>query len=458
MKTKYAFYLLALAFLTANVACKDSKPAEGVEAPAKAEEEPVKTAEEEPAKEGHGHGGHAEGSEGGEEAEASDLDLPVEKLKAMMCEHNIKTYECEECRYETGFVKVPAALVEDGLVKTFKVESRKVAVPVTLTGEVQFDERRIGHVRSLVEGIVRKVNVALGDKVKKGQPLLEIDSVAVGEARTASLEARGLLRLATQNFDRVSALRKENISSDKEFLAAKQELEAAQIRADGALGRLVQLGMDAGEARSSGGSGNTGRLVIRAPIDGTVLVMHVVSGEVPGIDEPLITVGDNSTVWVWADLYERDIAAIKGAQADSTIAATVSVRAYPGVEFEGNFDLVSPVMNESSRTVKVRVAANNPDGRLLAGMFATVNLYLPGDDQSLAVPRDAVFEDEGRQFVFIHHEGDYFVRRPVTVGRSWAGWVEIKAGLQSGQTVVAEGGFLMKSDVLRSKMGAGCAD
>jgi membrane fusion protein, heavy metal efflux system len=115
-------------------------------------------------------------------------------------------------------------------------------------------------------------------------------------------------------------------------------------------------------------------------------------------------------------------------------------------------------MDESSRTVKVRVEVKNTDGRLLAGMFAAVKLFLPGTDETLAVPRAAVLDDEDRSFVFIHHQGEYYVRRPVVPGRIWAGWVEIKKGLLPAQTVVAEGAFLMKSDVLRSKMGAGCAD
>jgi len=161
---------------------------------------------------------------------------------------------------------------------------------------------------------------------------------------------------------------------------------------------------------------------------------------------------------VWADLYERDIAAVSRGQAGGQLAATVSVKAYPGEEFAGIVDLVSPAMDESSRTVKVRVEVKNPDGRLLSGMFAAVKVFLPGADEALAVPRIAVQEDEGRSFVFIQHHDDYYVRRPIVVGRTWAGWVEIKKGLDPEQTVVAEGAFLMKSDVLRSKMGAGCAD
>jgi cobalt-zinc-cadmium efflux system membrane fusion protein len=104
------------------------------------------------------------------------------------------------------------------------------------------------------------------------------------------------------------------------------------------------------------------------------------------------------------------------------------------------------------------VAVDNPQGRLLAGMFAAVQVLLPGDETTLALPRDAVLEDEGRAFVFVHHHDDYYVRRPVTPGRVWGDRIEVVAGLSGGETVVAEGSFLLKSDVLRSKMGAGCAD
>jgi cobalt-zinc-cadmium efflux system membrane fusion protein len=91
-------------------------------------------------------------------------------------------------------------------------------------------------------------------------------------------------------------------------------------------------------------------------------------------------------------------------------------------------------------------------------MFVTVNVLLSGGDETAAVPRTAVLEDEGRAFVFVHHHDDYYVRRPVETGRTWPDWTEIVAGLAGGETIVADGSFLMKSDVLRSKMGAGCAD
>ncbi|HSA33766.1 MAG TPA: efflux RND transporter periplasmic adaptor subunit [bacterium] len=443
---KITICMFSLVLAAASLSCNKNNPAEPVAQP-KVEEH------EEP---GGKSDGHAE--EKGEAKEPSDLDRPVKELLALTCEHNIKTFECAECRYETGFVRAPSSLVEGGLIKTVAVERQKVAAPIVLTGEIRFDERRVGHLNSSVEGIIKKVSVALGEKVKKRQALVEIESIEVGEAQSAYLEAKGLLDLANRNFERISELRKEKISSEKEYHQAKQELDAAEIRVEGAFGKLTRLGMDPAEARALT-SGNThGRLVLRAPMGGTVLEMHGVPGEVAKTEESLVTVGDNMTVWVWADLYEQDIATVKRVQAVGKLEASVLVKAYPDEEFPGIVDLVSPSMDESSRTVKVRVEVKNPDGRLLAGMFATVKVFLPGNDEALAIPREAVLEDEGRSFVFVHDHDDYYVRRPVVLGRTWAGWVEAKQGLEAAQKVVAGGAFLMKSDVLRSKMGAGCAD
>jgi cobalt-zinc-cadmium efflux system membrane fusion protein len=90
-------------------------------------------------------------------------------------------------------------------------------------------------------------------------------------------------------------------------------------------------------------------------------------------------------------------------------------------------------------------------------MFARVQLLMPDAGGGLALPEEAVLEDEGRSFVFVRAEGPYFIRRPVTTGRALDGWVEV-GGIAAGAEVVTKGAFLLKSDVLRSKMGAGCAD
>lgn len=394
-----------------------------------------------------GHEGHGHAAEG--EAELSDLDRPLEELFAATCEHEMNTYQCAECRYEVGVVHAPAQLFQEGLLKLGKVERRVVDLPLALTGEVAFDEGRVTHLSPVSAGVIRAVHVTLGQRVKRGQLLLELESAEAGEARERQLEAEAQVARATRDFERARELREQGINSEKEFLQARQELESARIRLDTARGRLASMGVRAEDS--------PGRVRILAPEDGTVLTLHAVPGESVHPEESLVTVGDNSVLWVWCDLYERDIAALLGSSHPARRPARVSVKAWPEESFAGTVEFISPSMDETSRTAKVRVAVENRDQRLLAGMFARVEVYLPGSESVQAVPAAAVCEDEGRAFVFIPHGQDYFVRRPVVTGRAWADWVELVQPADLS-TVVADGVFLLKSDVLRSKMGAGCAD
>jgi len=105
----------------------------------------------------------------------------------------------------------------------------------------------------------------------------------------------------------------------------------------------------------------------------------------------------------------------------------------------------------------VRVVVPNSEGLLRAGMFARVHLH-EDEEPVLMIPAEAVLEDDGREFVFVPADPPYFVRRPVTTGRELDQWVEVTRGLSDGDLVVSRGAFALKSDVLRSKMGAGCAD
>ncbi len=410
---------------------------------------------------GHGdHGDHDGHDHGAAGAEASDLDQPVDALLARTCEHGKRTFECDECRYEVGVARVPKDMLEDGLVKTAVAGRRKLEAPLPLTGEIRFDERRVTHLAPSTEALVRAVRVSLGQKVKAGEPLVELESVALGEAQSQYLEARGALELARRGAERAEALHQERIASEKEWLLARQEHEAAGIRARGAREKLIRLGLSGAEVEAlpaRGASAGLGALVLRAPAAGVVLEMHAVQGELVRPDQSILTVGDLSDLWLWADLYEDQLGrVVTGAR--GALRAGVAVKAYPGEVFPGTVDFIGPTMDEKTRTVKVRIAVQNGAGRLRAGMFAAVELYLPGDQEALALPRGAVLTDEGRSFVFVHQQGEYYLRRPVETGRASVDWVEVRRGLAGGETVVVEGAFLLKSDVLRSKMGAGCAD
>jgi cobalt-zinc-cadmium efflux system membrane fusion protein len=399
----------------------------------------------------HGHG------EAGEKR--SDLDQPVDTLLGQSCEHGRKTFECDECRYSVGVARVPKAMIDDGLLKTAVVARRKLEAPLALTGEIRFDERRVTHLAPSTEARVRSVRVSLGQRVRAGEALVELESVGLGEAQSQYLAARGAHELARRAAERVESLHQEKIASEKEWLQARADRDATELRVKAAQEKLLRLGHTPAEveALARNAAGARGGLVLRAPTGGTVLEMHAVPGELVRPDQSILTVGDLSDLWIWADLYEDQLGRVTTA-ARGMLRAGIKVKAFPGEVFPGTVDFVGPTMDEKTRTVKVRIAVKNGDGKLRAGMFAAVELYLPGEEEALAVPRSALLSDEGRSFVFVHHHDDFFIRRPVEPGRASVDWVEVKSGLVGGETVAASGAFLLKSDVLRSKMGAGCAD
>lgn len=401
--------------------------------------------------------------ENSKEAEVSDLDRPVADLLAAKCEHEIPTYTCDECRYEVGVVKVPDELFGAGDGKLFKkaaASTRAMAPGFDLTGEVQLDQERSVNLGPRVQGVVRSVPVDLGSRVRRGQVLFEVESEELRRAKADFLRARAAHQLAETSQQREQELFERRICPQKDLLEAEAAHRQAGAEEAAARGHLEGLGipdsqidaLDA-EARSLSGT-----VPVRAPFDGVVLERSLSLGALVQPGDKSLLLADTSRVWVITDLNERDGAAVQQASAAGPVHAEVRVAAYGDRTFAGTLERVGGTLDEATRTAKARVVVENREGLLHAGMFARVRLGLGGDARALAVPKGAVLEDAGRTFVFVHAVGPYYIRRPVTVGRSDSEWVEVQTGLKEGDEVVTDGAFQLKSDVLRSKMGAGCAD
>ena len=157
-----------------------------------------------------------------------------------------------------------------------------------------------------------------------------------------------------------------------------------------------------------------GVLSVNAPITGTVIEKYASAGERVEAGKEIILLSDLSEVWVWANIREADLPLLQTQDAD--IACEIEMPGKDGKTYPGKLDVISGQMNEQTRTVKARIRVENKDGLLKPGMFVTVRLMLPGGGDVIAVPKVAVLADAGRSFVFVHKEGDYWVRRPVSPG------------------------------------------
>jgi cobalt-zinc-cadmium efflux system membrane fusion protein len=186
-----------------------------------------------------------------------------------------------------------------------------------------------------------------------------------------------------------------------------------------------------------------------------VLNRTINAGEQVEPGNELLLISDLAAVWVWANIKEEDLVRLHQGE---NVAAEITVPGLGGKIYSGTMDLVSGDINAQTRNARARIVVPNTDGMLKPGMFVNIRLLLPGSKPSIIIPKVAVLSDEGRQFVFVHKEDAYWIRRPVTTGARFNNQVLIISGLSAGQKIIADGSFLLKSDVLREKMGAGCAD
>ena len=337
-----------------------------------------------------------------------------------------------------------AALNGTGL-QLQEVRRGAIAVQLDVSAEIQFNPDRVAHVSSLVSGQIQSVEAAVGDPVEVGQTLVELNSVELGQARAELSRARALLDVASQNRDRQERLRAEGISSERSLLEAQLLYEEAEAERGAARSRLRVFGV-------TGGSGPG--LTLESPIEGVVVERHATQGENVSPDETLLVVADVGSVWVIGRVYEQQLSRVSPG-----MHATLTLTAYPGREWSGRVDFVGMALDEATRTLPIRVELDNPDGVLRPGLFGTLRLSSGTTVRSnILVPLDAVQEVDGAPVVFIEgeHSGEFAAVR-VALGPQDTRQVEVTAGLSSGQRVVVEGAFALKSELLRGNLGDGCA-
>ena len=384
------------------------------------------------------------------------------RIKSKQCEHKVPILKCKQCRYEVGAVQIPSSMLEkEHLVRTAKAATAPRGAALELTGEVAFDERKVVHISPRIRGVARKVFVTTGDQVKVNAALVETDSLELGRLQSRYLQARAKLKLASQNHEREKKLFAGRISSGKDRLQAATAVQQARIELAASRDQLRLIGFsdrDLGRLKAGGRNKRGGRIVIRAPMAGVVVSKHVVPGERLSADKEVLTIADLRSLWVLAAAYERDLARLLAAKSAGKLTAVVKVAAFPGRDFSGVVDYIGAVMDEATRTVKVRIAVSNKDRLLRPGMFADAAIHLGQGPRVVLVPAEAVVSDGKHRFVFVRAGPTLFLRRDVRQGATRGLKVVVDSGLKAGEEVVVKGAFLLKSDILREKMGAGCAD
>lgn len=323
------------------------------------------------------------------------------------------------------------------------LQEREVNEQLSVTATIQANQDRLATVAPRVAGRITKVMVNLGEKVKQGQTLALVDSVEVGEAQSAYMQAVSEHALAKAGLERAEKLLADQIIPQKDYLRVRADFEKtkAVLRAAGEKRQLLGV---------SGNRDAVGNSVyaVSAPFSGTVIAKKAVLGELAQSDKEMFSVADLSTVWIETNLFEKDVGKVKiGAEAQITTAA------YPGDTFKGKITYISSIMDKESRTVRARVEVPNIDGRLKLEMFASAAIATASTTKSLLLPEKAVLLIQGQPTVFIQ-DSDGFEPRAVELGEKLQGQVVLKSGIAPGEKVVTNGAYALKAKMLKSQISA----
>jgi Cu(I)/Ag(I) efflux system membrane fusion protein len=295
----------------------------------------------------------------------------------------------------------PGRLQRTG-VRAETVSARTIVRQVRAPGTVQPDERNVSVVAVPADAYIGSVeNVTTGDRVRKGQRLLQLRSP---DLFAAAVEFQVSLGGARR--------RLENLAVPAEVIA---EIERTR--------QVPQA------------------FTWYAPRDGIVLARNATEGMKMAAGEVLFRIADLSTVWVLADVPEYALAGIKPGQ-----AATVRFRSLPGQSFEGSVTMIYPQISRETRTTKVRIVVPNPEGVLRPEMYADVAIATGGEKSVLAVPDSAVIDTGSRQLVILDRGDGRFEPHDVKVGAQGGGYTEIRDGVVSGDRVVVAANFLIDAE------------
>lgn len=346
-------------------------------------------------------------------------------------------------------------------------QTKTVLRTIQATGVVGPNETRVAHIRPLARGRIETVHVRVGDRVRAGQPLVAYDNIDLGElisqyliAVAAVDKANAEAEVTRRSFERAQRLIELGAVAKAEYEKRNADYQNALATING-----QKAGMDEVEEKihrfgltdadleklktrtHAERHQDASHSVLLAPFAGVVIKSEVAAGEVVDTEREMFTIADISTVWVQADVYEKDIAFIRQGQ-----EVKIEVAAYPGETFTGKITYVTDFLDPKTRSARVRCEVPNPHLRLKLEMFANIQIPTPAQREALMIPASAVQQIQDKPVVFVKIGDAEFQKREVQLGPQSDGWVEVTGGLKAGEVVAAEGSFYLKSALLKDQI------
>jgi cobalt-zinc-cadmium efflux system membrane fusion protein len=336
--------------------------------------------------------------------------------------------------------------------------AKSVARPVreTVSGNVEFafNGDRYARLSSRAPGVVSVVQEDLGAAVNQGDVLATVDSVSLGSAKAAYLQAGMLVKLWEKNHAREQALEERRVATERDVLEAETKLVESRIALSSAAQKLRNLGLSEEAIRRVEQEEDiSSQLPVAAPFAGTVVERDAVIGEVVDTSRPLFAIADLSTMWAWVDVYEADAARVRVGQ-----PVTIFLEGIDDASFTGTVAWISAHVDQRTRTLKVRATLDNAEGQLRANMFGRGEITVQQREDAVVVPKSAVQWEGCCNVVFVKQTDTVYQPAKVTLGFEDDGYFVVESGIAAGATIVTDGAFLLKTEILKGNIGAGCCE
>lgn len=353
-----------------------------------------------------------------------------------------------------------ATVAQSHAIETETITPQPISGAILATGKILVPEDHVAVIGPVNEGRLVRLYAGQGSIVKKGQKLADLESADIDQAEADYIKAladnenarrtsTAEVKFAQATYDRTKMLYEKTITAGKNLQQAEHDLEVAKAAAvsnvastkaalTAARRHLLILGLKESDVDALVSKPELAAVFsLTSPIGGIVVERNATIGATVGSDANLFKIIDLSSVWVDANVFEKDLDRVKFGQ-----EVKVAVTAFPGSNFSGRVILVSSVVDPDTRSVKVRTEVPNADGRLKPDMFANVQIITDQHRSAISIPQSAVLKDGDKMVVFLV-DGNSYKQRTVITGIEGNDRVEIVDGLKAGDKVVVKGNYLL---------------
>lgn len=316
-------------------------------------------------------------------------------------------------------------------IKTIKASLSNQNEELTLTGKVEYDPDKVINYTPLVSGIVDRTFFSLGDKVQKGQTLLNMRSSDLSSLQSELISSESEVKIAQRELKTALSMHEDNMLSETELMEAQAKLKQAQAEYNKVQSDIAVYGTNKGHEGFS----------IKAPMSGYIVNKNVSSGSTISADgDPLFTIADLNTVWIIANVYASNLKFVK-----EGMDVGITTLSYPGEVFNGKINSLSQIFDPEEKVLKARVVMNNKDLKLKPEMSAVIKLKNQADMQFVTIPTDVLIFDNDKYYVVVEEPSGEYVVRDVEIQGHNNATTYIASGLSEGENVVSTNQLLIYS-------------